>query len=164
MTQGSEGDLEPQRAAIDRSFQHGWVAAGSAAPRPDRARLHGSSQGPRPRWLDRLDHVTIQAPATARSRVRPSGSGTSAVSLIRALEPHSHAGRRLDCDQPTKKPITAALGGNIMLQAVRAAHRDDSVDLISCIELELPAEALCVGRLFGRCPLQPDDCFTMPDS
>ena len=80
---------------------------------------------------------------------RPPGSGTGAVSLVCALEPDRHPGWGLDGDQSAKKPITAALGGNVMLQTVRAARRDDLVDLISCIKLELPAETLRVGRLFG---------------
>jgi hypothetical protein len=93
-----------------------------------------------------------------------SCSGAGVVSLVRALEPNGHPGWRFDGDQPVEKPITATFGGNVMLQAVRATRRDDLLDLISCIELELPADTLCIGRLFGRRLLKPDDRFPMPDS
>src|SRR5450755_773590 len=91
----------------------------------------------------------------------PVGSGTSVVSLVSALETHSHPGWRPDLDQPTKKPVTATLDGNIVLQAVCAARRDDLLDLISCVDLELPAQTLCIGRLVGRRSLKPDYCFAM---
>jgi len=86
------------------------------------------------------------------------------MSASSAFEPDGHPGWRLDGDQSVKKSITAALGDNVMLQAVRAARRDDLIHLISCIELELPAEPLCVNRLFGRRALKTDDCFPMRNS
>jgi hypothetical protein len=47
---------------------------------------------------------------------------------------------------------------------VGAADCDDLLDLISRIQLELPPQALRVGRLPGRRPLKPDDRVAVPDS
>ena len=51
-----------------------------------------------------------------------------------------------------------------MLKTVSAAHSDDPFEQVSRIELELPPQALRVGRVPRRRPLKPDDRLAVPES
>jgi hypothetical protein len=69
------------------------------------------------------------------------------ISLVRTLEPDGDPARGLNGDQAAQKPVAASLDDNLALQAVGAAGGYDLVDLISPVELELPAEPVRVSRL-----------------
>lgn len=69
MTQDPEGDLEPQRAAIDRDFRHGWEVPEDQRPPVLTERAHAEAR----KVLDHggwtgLDQATIQA---ARGGAQP---------------------------------------------------------------------------------------------
>src|SRR5215469_5874977 len=85
-------------------------------------------------------------------------------SLVHALEPDGHAARGLDGDNAAKKPIATLLGDNVVIQPVSATGRDDVVELISRVELELPAETMRVSRFLLRRALKPDDRFSVLNS
>jgi hypothetical protein len=70
--------------------------------------------------------------------------------LVRSLEPNGYACWGTDGDQTAKKPLANLLGRDRMLKALAATDRDDLVDLISRIELELPPKAFCIRRLLRR--------------
>ena len=53
-------------------------------------------------------------------------------------------------DQPGEEAIAAALGDNLVLQAVLATGRDDVIDFVGGVQFELPAEPLRISRLAGR--------------
>lgn len=62
MTQDPEGDLEPQRAAIDRDFQHGWEVPADQQPPTLTERAHAEARNVLDHggWTG-LDQATIQA-------------------------------------------------------------------------------------------------------
>lgn len=62
MTQDPEGELEPQRAAVDRAFRHGWGVPQDQRPRVLTERTYAEAR----KVLDHggwtgLDHVTMRA-------------------------------------------------------------------------------------------------------
>lgn len=72
VTQDSEGDLEFQRAAIDRSFRQGWASPDDGRPRvlTERACTEARKIIDHGGWTG-LDHATIQA---VRSGAQPGDS------------------------------------------------------------------------------------------
>jgi hypothetical protein len=99
-----------------------------------------------------LARVTVPIPNASTAAAESPGaqrrcSITRRGSLVGALEPYRHPARGNDGDQTAQKPVATPLGDDLMLQAVGTADCDDLLDLTRRIKLELPPQALGVGRL-----------------